>query len=84
MSATKLMIAGAKGQTNRIATILATHPVLEVRNVSPEDIRSNWVVTGTMANLFTALGDLSAAHTEDQLYIHAVMLTGECVNGVFE
>jgi len=84
MSATKLMIAGAKYQTRRIATILATHATLEVRNVSPEDSRSNWVVTGTLKDVMSATAELVEANEAEQLYIQMAQTTGDFLNGVFE
>lgn len=73
----KLHIFGAKWQANRIGSTIAPFASVSARNISPNDERSSWVITGDLTDLMAVSQAVLKADHEQQLFINMALLNGE-------
>jgi hypothetical protein len=76
----KILMQGAKGKTSEQMVIIANFPSVSARNLSPEDLRSNWVITGEFVVIQRLALALLGEQQDNQLYINLAMITNDCLN----
>lgn len=80
MTQAKILMQGAKGMTTKLMGVIANHPKVKAINLTPEDVRSNWVIRGEVGRVLRLYLALVTQQQEGQLYISIVMLNGQIIN----